>query len=388
MNEVKGGKLLAIVFALFAIVTLIADFSIYKFPYSQTLFFLLLLFLFFSSNRTKQIGNKNSILFLAGWAIVYAISFIINSSLPGFGLIISLIYGFLFLSLDRSVILSVFKYFVWFLTILLVCSLVEFSIFHLLGKGIVLGSVVRTTEYKSSYFDHLLFNIIRTELFVPRFQSLADEPGRLGTLCGLLLFPVWRMKNMRFPFFVILVGGIITFSLAYYILLVIFLVSSVRHSFKAAIVLLSFLAVVAYYLQDNLDYLILARFEETENVDNRTSEVFDSYFEKAIDNGDIWFGVGKEKLRMIAEESDGGNGGGKVWILQYGIISLIIVLLIYNLIYYKICPKKLEFYDWLFLLAFWLSFYQRQTVYIPTTMLAFFSMPFIRAFYLDQNIKE
>lgn len=380
--------MLAIVFALFAIISLIADFSIYKFPYSQTLFFLLLLFLFFSNNRTKQIGNKNSIIFLVGWAVVYAISFIINSSLPGFGLIISLIYGFLFLSLDKGVILSVFRFFVWFLTVLLVCSIVEYSIFQFLGKGFVLGSVVRTTEFTSSYFDHLLFNIIRTELLLPRFQSLADEPGRLGTLCGLLLFPVWRMKNLKFPFFVILIGGIITFSLAYYILLVIFLVSSIRHSFKTAILLLSFLAVVAYYLQDNLNYLILARFEETEKVDNRTSEVFDSYFERAIDNGEIWLGVGKEKMRIIAEESDGGNGGGKVWVLQYGVISFIVVLLIYNLIYYRICPKRFRFYDWFFLLAFWLSFYQRQTVYIPTTMLAFFSMPFIRAFYLEQNIKE
>lgn len=377
--------MLAIVFALFAIFTLIADFSIYKFPYSQTLLFFSLFFLYFRNSRTKQVGKKYSNIFFVGWAVIYTISIIINRSLPGFGLIISLLYGFLFLSLDRGVILSIFKCFVWILTFLLVCSIVEYSIFHLLGKGVVLSSVVRTTEYKSSFFDHLLFNIIRTELLVPRFQSLADEPGRLGTLCGLLLFPVWRMKNLKFPFFVILFGGIITFSLAYYILLVIFFVSSIRHSFKTAVLLFSFLAIAAYYLQDNLDYLILARFEETENVDNRTSEVFDGYFERAIDNGEIWFGLGKKKLRMIAEESDGGNAGGKVWILQYGIISFILVLFIYNLIYYKIYPKKLELYDWLFLLAFWLSFYQRQTVYIPTTMIAFFSMPFLRTLYLDHN---
>ena len=140
-------------------------------------------------------------------------------------------------------------------------------------------------------------------------------------------------------------------------------------------------------IRNSLELLIISRVEDTENIDNRTSETFDKYFEKAWKKGDLWFGVGVDNLpkqitMQIGNIQEHGNAGAKKWIYEYGILSFIIIFIVYNSIY-KLRRGKMEGYDWVFLLVYWMSFYQRASLNAPFELLAFLAMPIINIFNED-----
>lgn len=369
-------RIVAFLFAFFAIYYLIANFSIYKSFVVVAVLIAMITIGFLSLGKNLRLNNpKLSIIYFAAWAFTYLWAFLVNGESIGFGYITILLYSVMFLDLRNEYQICITRYFVWGLSILCFCSLIEYIIFFTTGQGIVLQNVTRTTAIQSTYFEHLIFNIIRLSDITLRFQGLADEPGRMGTLCGMLLFLVRRLETKKFPFYVFLISGLLSFSLAFYVLLVIFLLTNTQLSIRRSIAVLCFIGGFLLFVQDQFKEKILDRVADTENVDNRTDEVFDIYFQYAVESGLIWAGIGGEQVINISEESGAGYGGAKVFLLQYGVICFIIIFLMYNYVYIKMCRGKLERYDWLFLLAFWLSFYQRQTIFLPFTMITFFTMP-------------
>src|SRR5690606_28258663 len=77
--------------------------------------------------------------------------------------------------------------------------------------------------YESKGMDNILENYILfiqvQHEFVVRFYSIFDEPGTLGTLSAFVLYGN-RYMFRRKENLIILIGGILTFSLAFYILLI------------------------------------------------------------------------------------------------------------------------------------------------------------------------
>ena len=385
-----------------AIYTLMATFYIPKKGVSFVLLFFLFLVIYLNvpnKGRLTIKRSKESSIFLMGILGVYSITTFFNLSPPLPIQLFSLVYAVFFLRVSYELQVRIVKCFVWVLAILLACSIVEFAIYETTGWGIVLGQATRVTTVRESYFTNLVFNLIGTSYIDARFQSIADEPGRIGTLCGMLLFLTWRVRSLRIPFIVFTICGIISFSLAFYVLLGIFLVTHVRVSLNKLLIGIAIIGTTIYVTYDRFQEMIVMRvmadeadgddeMADIEDIDNRTTEAFDKYFKLAFENGQLWLGVGANNLpKGIELESRGGNAGAKKWIFQYGIVALAFLFFTFNRVFLRRLRRKPDIKDWAFLIAYWLSFYQRCDVMPPYFIIAFMAIPVIDIIeYYDNQI--
>lgn len=383
-------------FVFIALLSFRAEYSLYHLPGEWIFSFLLLCTLFILYAKDKLMFTRNryeAAIFGMAWLFVYLFNYVVNSGKQTMTSSLFLLYGVLFLLLSRNLQYKVIKWFAWCLSILLTLSLVEFIIFQTLHIGVILGNVIRETSVRSTYFTHLLFNLISYDLMIPRFQCLAEEPGLLGTLCGFMLYYTGRVERMRFPFYMFLFSGVISFSLAFYVIAFIYLVVN-AFSIKKLLIISLLGGGLVYILQDRFETLILSRIvdRDIEEIDNRSSYSFDYYFNSAYRNGSLWLGLGYGNLPSdINFNASGtrevGTGGGKKWILQYGIICFMLLFVVYNILYLH-RRGKMSLYDWIFLLVFWASYYQRQTIEKPYTLIAFFAVPLITMVDLNNNLGE
>lgn len=368
--------------AIYLVYSTIANYSIYYIGLLP--FFGVFLILFFygmlirPSIIAKERANDN-ICFILGWGVVFSISLFINGVLPRFLDIYGFLICLLILCIKIDIQKCVFRKFVWILSILFIISAVEYIIIILTGKGVIIADVTRVTEVKESHFYHYLFNIISVYDILYRFKGLFPEPGDMGTLCAFLLFSTWRIKSMRFPFFVFIVCGMMSLSLAFYVFLFIFLLTNVKPNIKNISVGVVLFAAFLYIFGNYFEGRLVDRLTSVDNVeelDNRTTDTFDHFFYRAYDKGDLWFGVGSDNLPSQVN-SDGGNAGAKKWIFQYGIIGFVLIFFIYNAVYYRRCNKRLGYHDIVFLLVFWACFYKSVPFLIPTLFLVYIMMPII-----------
>ena len=324
-------------------------------------------------------NNKEAFLFLWGWGIVFLISTILNGARPGLIHLNSFLFCYLVLCLSKDIQREVFNKFVWLLSVLVLLSAIEYIMYSITGKGVVLASVTRSTDYRETNFTHLLFNVLRLDLIIHRFQGLFKEPGNMGTTCAFMLFATWKIKSMKIPFIIFLICGLLSLSLAFYIFLFIFLLSNVKPNIKNLIMLTLITIPLLYVFKDNFEYKIIERIDNAdspEELDNRTSKSFNRSFAKAFENGKLWLGVGIDNIPESVS-ADGGNAGGKPWLYQYGILSFIIVFYIFNVIYYRRCNKSLTIHDWVFLFVYWACFYKSVVFTTPSIFIVYIMMPMI-----------
>lgn len=378
--EIFRGRIFSYILALYLIYTIIPVFSVYFLGGIAGGAMLLCLLISGLIITPRIICNKNeNKVFIFGWCLLFLFSILIHSAIPGVKLFLSFVFCCFFLFLKKEIQQEVFAKYTWLLTILLLLSAIEYVIYMTMGRGIILSSVTRSTDYRDTFFFHLLFNVIRTDVAIPRFQGLFVEPGNLGTCCAFMLFATWKMKSMRFPFFVFLFCGMLSMSLAYYVFLLIFLIliTIVKLSEKTLVISSILVIIFLNSFGDLFERKIYDRITEVENVedlDNRTSESMERAFWKAMESGQIIIGVGIDNI-PASLSSDGGSAGAKKWIYQYGIIGLVIVFWIYNLVYYRRCDKKLKYGDWVFLLVFWSCFYKSVPFLVPSLFAVYCIMP-------------
>ena len=82
---------------------------------------------------------------------------------------------------------------------------------------------------------------------------------------------------------------------------------------------------------------------------NRTGEGTEFYYNQAIEDGDIWLGLGQERVNKInAGSATSGDystnirgAGYKVYFVKFGIISALMFLLFYMMLA-KVCNKRLK----------------------------------------------
>ena len=417
---VKKTNILVWAFVFMAIHTLIANFYIPKRGGTTTTFFLLLLGIYFwtpnKGRLTKKRSTESSI-FLVGILAIYSITTFFNLCPPVLLQLFCLMYAILFLRISYELQARIIKCFVWVLAILLICSIVEFTIYETTGWGIVLGHATRVTAVRETHFVNLVFNLIGTHYIGARFQCIVDEPGRIGTLCGMLLFLTWRVRSMRIPFIVFVISGIISFSLAFFVLLGIFLITHFRVSLKRTIIGIVVIGTTIYVTSDRFEEKIIKRIidddeieatkgksfidnledledfqglKDIDAIDNRTTEAFDKYFNKAFEKGQLWLGVGANKLpKQIDLESHGGSAGAKKWIFQYGFVALAFLFITFNKVFLCRRRRKPDIKDYGFLIAYWLSFYQRCDIMPPYFIIAFMAIPIIDIIeYYDNKITK
>lgn len=238
----------------------------------------------------------------------------------------------------------------------IICVLSVFIIviylFRLIGLSV--PHLILSTEHPGKaecgvYYENYIFGIIMRESSTPNYMrpcGLFDEPGVLGTFLGLLIIPdVIRKKFDKYSILIFLCGAIST-SMAFFM---IFLFTLLTHAFVYKLKGMIYMALIGIIGINCLPYLlnipifsfIGTRLMYAQSTDGilkyfiltRSSENTDIAFNKfSTDIFNLLFGRGEKYLSTI-----GGAVGQtyKVFIMLYGLITLIVVFLMLYVIMKK-----------------------------------------------------
>lgn len=245
-----------------------------------------------------------------------------------------LIVGFvLFLNDEHKK--ELLKYFTIGVALILFVSLIGWI---LLLVGVHLPHNIIHHPDLSYEFDNYYLFLKSSYRYFPRFQSFFLEPGILGMVTAFLLYAN-RFDLKRKEVVIILIATIFSFSLASYILTTfsafVFIILNIKR--KVLILVVSSVLLLLGYLfflnlnkgNNAINRLIISRLEVKKSniIDyNRFSTDFNGFYTR-LKGKDLIFGIGSKKYNKIKWEA--GNAGYKVFIVQYGILGAVLVLLFY-----------------------------------------------------------
>lgn len=259
------------------------------------------------------------------------------------------------------------RVFALFYRMFLVAAVVSILIWICYFAGINIGfqrelyysqRAIGWTYYYYRWFIFAIFND-RT-LF--RLCGLFNEPGALGTLCALL-FICTNKKSKQWEKVILIVTGVLTFSLAFFLL--IFMYEAIKICLKRPRnILFVFLFVALFFAIPHIDFhnellnQTAARFALTDSGlagDNRVSGSFEIQYDAFIHSSDMWFGKG------AGYDMGGANLSWKShYIVPYGIVGTVVLLGIWlcaALSYGKGNREKI-----IYIFLFFASLYQRPAV--------------------------
>jgi hypothetical protein len=223
----------------------------------------------------------------------------------------------------------------------------------------------------SHYLDYYIGHSCLQGL-VYRFCGVFNEPGYLGTILALVLC-VERMNFRKIGNIILLLCGVATFSMAFFVILFIYLVLLSLKRPVVLVLLLSFGIFIVYILPSlslgpGFEALI-SRFTVTDGSlegDNRSNEIVDKLFYQTLNSSDIVWGHGQGftgKLRTSTSTF-------KSYIIDYGLGGF--VLSFGSLFISALCYGKKNLYSLFFIFCFFVSVYQRPGI---------FSLPYLVVLY-------
>lgn len=277
--------------------------------------------------------------------------------------------------LDRTSKIWVYQKFRWF--IIVVCSL---GILCYLSFLLDLGLPYDIVEFYDAdngavYLNyHISYIYSQVSTMSLRLCGLFNEPGYLGTVAAMVLI-IERMNLRRWGNIVILVAASLTFSFAFWVLIVLYLIIVNYRKFWVTFGTVFFLAVTFIILQnvtfenESINNLV-ERFSFEDGKfkgDNRTSDEFEQYFDRFQKSGDLILGLGpdaKSKYQIT------GTAGYKPYIFEYGYVGFILlwsIAIILTIRYARGCREC-----WVLIFLFFLSTYQRADFVNPVYLCLLF----------------
>lgn len=206
-----------------------------------------------------------------------------------------------------------------------------------------------------------------------RLCGLFNEPGYFGTILALTLiasgFNMKKISNI-----VMLIAGILTASMAFFILvgLYVFFVNIYKPKRLITILLVffvsSFVLIKTGIVPQTLVDHILGRFvfEDGKFVgDNRSSTAIDDAFTNMLKSSKVWFGYGDHL--PVDQES---TLTYKFYVLQYGIIGALLTWGV--LLFASLKTSKCSLPVLTFIALFFISIYQRPGIFVPCYFVVLF----------------
>lgn len=207
-----------------------------------------------------------------------------------------------------------------------------------------------------------------------RLCGLFNEPGYLGTVTAMVLI-IERMNLRHWGNIIIFIAASLTFSFAFWVLIVIYLVIVNYRKIWVTLGTIFFL-IMAFVILQNVTFenesinKLVERFSFEDGKfkgDNRTSNEFDQYFDEFQKSGDLILGLGpdaKSKYQIT------GAGGYKPYIFNYGYVGFILlwgISIILAIRYARGCREC-----WVLIFLFFLSTYQRADFVNPVYLCLLF----------------
>jgi hypothetical protein len=281
----------------------------------------------------------------------------------------------LFIALKPEEQLRVFDHFVTIIAIIYSIGIVSYLL-GVLSMNFQISTTIAPNIGRNPYlvfFGH----IEESGVSFWRFSSIFDEAGLIGTMNGVILTAIGVSKR-DIRSLIILIAGLISFSLAFYIILFINLLFhlNIKKSFLVVLIL-----VIVISISGNIFKELIATRMVFENGrlsgDNRTTQEFDSYFNLFVERGgnDLIFGIGPDY------DITTGISSYKTLIISYGIFGLGLMICFYLFSVYEI---NNSLYGWLLALIFILIAYQRPFMLRYYNIVLFIGgLRYLKKYYLN-----
>ena len=212
-----------------------------------------------------------------GWAIAsFFIQLIVllvfyherSTNIIGLGIIIVGWIAFLPLFLcSPGFLTKCIKCFALLLAAFLACALVEHILiffFNIFFVAPSYGECPYNPEREYIlYFFNAYINDFTAFTILPRFFAFYDEPGALGNIVMVFLY-CGRFDLRKWYNIVFMISGLLSFSLAFYIAMIVWYIVFGTTRVKIAFIIISVLAVYYFWNNDYLYDLIFSRFEFTD----------------------------------------------------------------------------------------------------------------------------
>lgn len=279
-----------------------------------------------------------------------------------------MLIALLFLMLTKENIRKSYYIFYYLLAFFFGISLIFFAlqyIFNIFSLSEVIG-IDNRPYYYYPFNVALKYNydrVITTVIGLPRFYSVLQEPGWVGTFCGIILC-AFKLNFKRYrSLFIFLISGILTFSLAFYVVVFIFSILYFSPLKLLKYFIPAFL--VFYYLAPELvESRILNRVRVSNtgelSGDNRVTDSFDNAFKVFTKTSEAWIGKGSGAHTEFNHEK-GGVSSWKVIIYNYGWIGFIL----YLFIFFSVFIENMNFskFAFIFLFVFLINMYHRTIIH-------------------------
>jgi len=241
------------------------------------------------------------------------------------------------------------------------------------------GMVVLSTQ---------IFPLGSGELF--RLCSVFPEPGVVGTVSALLL-TVTRFEIKNWKGVTLLVSGLLSFSLAFYVLACLYLILKKPFYLFILVGLLSALffslpsdikdnRLINYYVKERGETLFV-NFDE---VDNRVDDCFQRHYDEFFNTTDVFIGNGHKA--SIATQCDASSF--KTIIYDYGIIGFLILLLFYMIILISKIRTRSDFISCIPLLIVFLATSYQRPAFDTFWFFAIFIGGIISLLHFKPNISD
>jgi len=200
-----------------------------------------------------------------------------------------------------------------------------------------------------------------------RFQGWFDEPGVVGTVSALILavekFDVTKKSNKIIAF-----AGLISLSLAFYMLAALYMVLNIKRSWRVLLALITIVLFASIFpspISQALDSKIFSRIQVSDDLsiqgDNRMSSSDMISWErwKSSSTNGILFGINTPIE---------GSSGWRVVLIKAGLLGMLLIVCIFVLSIIR-RSTSLSFYQLTFGVIFIASFLQRPAVVLPFYLL-------------------
>lgn len=292
--------------------------------------FLIFAFLFTLIGLTDKKGEiftskykRYAFPFILAYLVVYFYAGVLLGGYPSGSFLINAFMVFIFILLSDKWKLTVFDWLVKFLVVFLSLSLIEYLIYIFTDQGIQVAYFIRDSSGREQLFEQHLFNFFIVNPII-RFQSLCEEPGDLGTLCYLMLFLTGNNPKYKIHYYCFWIFGMISFSLGFYVLAAIYLLS-IRFKIRTIVLTSICLLILPLILGEQFETLVVERVsgKNVEELDNRTGEMLNNALAESFSDGTVIYGHGGVLPERMGYDS--GNTGGKLFLYKYGIIGLLLL---------------------------------------------------------------
>lgn len=267
---------------------------------------------------------KREYLFLTLPVIYYWFMLVLNTYGGYYGSYIQEVISICcFLLMDKEQKIKIFKY---FYVIIQICNIVSLVLFVCYLINIPIFNVVPfyNDGVQTSYYHQFgIWAVMGDRLYsLPRLCSIFNEPGGLGTVCGLLFAATYPYSSKKEKALLI-VTTLCTFSMAGYIIILMSLAvylwsKSYKYTVFIVAIIIFFLMIPRIDWGNDFLNSFAQRFEITSSGiagNDRTNSAFDALYKNVMDSKYAFFGMGANYTEGM------GTASIKSSIVQFGIIG-------------------------------------------------------------------